>query len=157
MSEEPLRVRRIKDGTVIDHIPAGSALAVLKILGITGKEGYVVAVVMNVESKKIGKKDILKIEGRELEREEVDKIALIAPTATINIIREFKVIKKFRVDLPEKIIGLIKCTNPTCITRKENEPVQPMFKVITKDPLKIQCEYCGTYLTREDIISQLIH
>ena len=85
------------------------------------------------------------------------KATSIPKSSVVNIIREFKVIKKFRVDLPEKIIGLIKCTNPTCITRKENEPVQPMFKVITKDPLKIQCEYCGTYLTREDIISQLIH
>jgi len=155
MSSESLRVRRIREGTVIDHIPAGTALSVLKILGVTGKEGYVIAVVMNVESEKIGKKDIVKIEDRELAKEEVDKIALIAPTATINIIRNYEVVQKYRVNLPDIIIGLIECTNPTCITRRENEPIEATFKVVSRDPLKLQCTYCGTYLTREDVISQL--
>jgi len=156
MSEEPLRVRKIKEGTVIDHIPAGTALSVLKILGITGKEHNVIAVVMNVESGKMSKKDILKIEGRELEKEEVDKIALIAPTATINIVKDYEVVKKYRVKIPEKIRGIVKCKNPTCITRKRNEPVQALFKLIGENPLKLQCTYCGTYLTREDIIEQLV-
>ncbi len=155
MSKRPLLVRKIKNGTVIDHIPAGTALTVLKILGITGREGYVIAIVMNVNSKKLGVKDIVKIEGRELKKEEVDKIALVAPTATINIVRDYAVIDKYKVSLPDRIVGIIKCTNPTCISRKENEPVAPTFKVISRNPVKLQCEYCGTYVTSEDIVAQL--
>jgi aspartate carbamoyltransferase regulatory subunit len=77
--EEKLIVRRIKEGTVIDHISPGSSLNVLKVLGITGEEGMTVALVMNVPSRKMGKKDIVKIEGRELTQDQVDKIALISP------------------------------------------------------------------------------
>ncbi len=82
-----LYVKKIKNGTVIDHISAGYALDVLKILNIKGKESNTVGVVMNVQSKNIEKKDMVKIEGRELKPEEVDKIALISTNATINIIR----------------------------------------------------------------------
>lgn len=154
MIEEPLRVRKIREGTVIDHIPAGLALIVTQILGMTGREGNVIAIVMNVESKKLGKKDILKIEGKELKPKEVNKVALVAPTATINIVREFKVIKKFRVNIPNEIRGIISCPNPTCITKREK--IEPVFKVISKDPLKLQCDYCGTYINREEVIKQLI-
>ena len=93
MEEITLRVSKIKDGTVIDHITSGHALDVVKILGITGKSGNIVTIAMNVPSKRMGKKDIVKIEGRELKAEEVDKIALIAPNATINIIRDYKVVE----------------------------------------------------------------
>ncbi|HDJ27368.1 MAG TPA: aspartate carbamoyltransferase regulatory subunit, partial [Aciduliprofundum sp.] len=98
---EELRVRRIREGTVIDHIPPGKALKVLSILGISGSEGTVVAVLMNVESRKLGKKDIVKLEGRFLTRDEVDEIALVAPTATINIIRDYEVAEKFSLTLPK--------------------------------------------------------
>ncbi len=155
MVNKELRVRKIRNGTVIDHIPAGRSLAVLRILGIRGMEGLVVAIVMNVESKKLGKKDIVKIEERILSREEVDKIALIAPTATINIIKDYKVVKKYRVSLPNEIIGLIKCINPTCISNKPNEPIRPIFTVISRNPPKLQCIYCGTYINYDDIILQL--
>jgi len=154
LSGEELRVKKIKNGTVIDHIPAGHALTVLKILGITGEEGLIIAVLMNVPSKKIGKKDIVKIENMELKKEEVSKISLIAPNATINIIRNFRVIKKFIVEIPSRIQGLLRCINPTCISRKRNEPIESSFKVISKQPLKLQCEFCGTYIEYEDIVSQ---
>ncbi len=154
MSNESLRVRRIKEGTVIDHIPAGLALTVMQILGIKGKEENVIAMVMNVESEKLGKKDILKIEGKELKPEEVNKVALVAPTATINIIKDYAVVKKFRVSIPDEIRGIISCPNPTCITRREQ--IEPRFKVISRNPLKLQCEYCGTYVNREEVIQQLV-
>jgi len=154
MVEEPLRVRKIREGTVIDHIPAGLALTVIQILGITGREGNVIAMVMNVDSKKLGKKDILKIEGKELRPEEVNKVALVAPTATINIVKDFTVIKKFKVDIPSEIKGIISCPNPTCITRTEK--IEPVFKVISKSPLKLQCDYCGTYINKKEVIKQLI-
>ena len=103
VADSELLVRKIREGTVIDHIPAGRALAVLRILGITGREGLRVAVVMNVESRKLGRKDIVKVEGRLLKPHEVDVVALIAPTATINIIRDYKVIEKRKVRLPRLI------------------------------------------------------
>jgi len=112
MNESELRVQKIKDGTVIDHITQGNALNVLRILGITGKEGNIVSIVMNVPSRKLGKKDIVKIEGRELNPREVNMIALIAPKATINIIRDYQVIEKRKVKLPKVIKGIVKCINP---------------------------------------------
>src|SRR3989337_4262552 len=94
-TEKEMRVRRIKHGTVIDHITAGQALNVLRILGVSGTTKAVVSVAMNVPSGAIGSKDIVKVENRELEEEEVDRISLIAPNATINIIRDFEVIETY--------------------------------------------------------------
>ncbi len=147
-----LLVRKIKRGTVIDHIPAGRSLDVLRILGITGKENIRVAVVMNVESKRLGKKDIVKIEDRILSWDEVNLISLIAPTATINIIEDYMVKEKRRVEIPMYIKGLIKCRNPTCISNLPREPIQTVFTLISKKPLKLRCEYCGTYHKEEDIL-----
>jgi aspartate carbamoyltransferase regulatory subunit len=135
-----LKVTPIKDGTVIDHITPGRALKVLRVLKIPESTASVVSVLMNVNGKK-GKKDIVKIENRELDPKEVDKIALIAPKATINIIRDFEVIKKHKVQLPSEVVGLTKCSNPTCISNAR-EPVESRFQVITKDPLRIKCYYC---------------
>ncbi len=154
--KEGLYVRKIKDGTVIDHIPAGRALIVLKILGITGKEGLRVAIVMNVESSRLGMKDIVKIEGLYLNEEDVNKISLIAPTATVNVIRDYVVVKKFKVKPPEVIEDIISCPNPTCITRKSKEPIKPRFKVIQTNPLKLQCIYCGSLISENEIIEQLL-
>ena len=156
MIENQLMVRKIRDGTVIDHIPAGRALNVLKILGITGREGFVVAIVMNVESKKLGKKDIVKTEGRFLDISEVNKIALIAPTATINIIKDYRVVEKKRVAVPDVIKGIIRCVNPNCITNQPREPVEPVFTTVSKSPLKVACKYCGQIMTQEDIVRQLV-
>jgi len=140
MKKKELKIPRIKDGTVIDHIPPGNAIKVLHILGIPHSSSSVVSVAMNVRSK-MGKKDIVKVENRELDRHEVDKIALIAPKATINIIRDYEVAKKHRVELPDEIIGIVKCSNPTCISNSK-EPVKSRFKVINKDPPRIRCYYC---------------
>jgi aspartate carbamoyltransferase regulatory subunit len=140
--ERELKVRKIEEGTVIDHITSGNALSVLRILGITGREPLTVSVLMNVPSKKMDRKDIVKIEGRELNPQEVDKIALIAPRATINIIRNYKVVSKKRVKLPSTIRGIIRCTSPTCISNS-SEPIHPLFKVERESPLELKCYYCG--------------
>ena len=153
MEETILRVSKIKDGTVIDHITSGHALDVVKILGITGKSGNIVTIAMNVPSKRMGKKDIVKIEGRELKAEEVDKIALIAPNATINIIRDYKVVDKKRVQLPKVIKNIVRCANPACISNS-NEPVQPTFYVESQEPLYLKCHYCGYLMEREEILKQ---
>jgi aspartate carbamoyltransferase regulatory subunit len=151
---EEMLVRRIKDGTVIDHIPRGQGLNVLKILGVRGGEDYTVAMVMNVESKKLGKKDIIKIEGREIASEEVDRIALIAPEATINSIKNYRVTKKMKVKLPDEIKGIINCTNPNCVSNKPREPVKPSFVVTSRAPILLVCNYCGTYITHEEVVAQ---
>jgi len=149
-----LRVTKIREGTVIDHITAGYALIVLRILGITGREGFVVSVAMNVPSQKLGRKDIVKIEGRELSPEEVDRIALVAPKATINIIRDYEVVRKHRVRLPKIIRNIIKCMNPACITNSR-EPVEPTFYVISEEPLKLRCHYCGRIMEQADVLASL--
>ena len=153
MAETTLRVSKIKDGTVIDHITAGHALDVLKILGITGRVNSVVTVGMNVPSKTLGLKDMVKIEGRELKSEEVDKIALLAPHASINIIRNYKVVDKQLVRLPTEIRDTIKCANPACISNSK-EPVKPTFYVETQEPLRLRCHYCGYIMEKEDIPKQ---
>ncbi len=157
MGEEVKRliVTKIKDGTVIDHIEAGRALYVLKILGITGEENFTIAVVMNVESKRMGLKDIVKLEKMELKKEQVDEIALIAPNATINIIRDYRVVKKYKVEVPKTIEGLISCINPNCITNQKREPVKSTFYVKSLKPLILVCKYCGEEIHHEDIIKQL--
>ncbi len=136
-----LKVQPIKDGTVIDHIPPGNAFKVLKILGITESlPDSVISIAINVVGKR-GKKDIVKIENRELKAEEVDKIALIAPNATINIIRNYEVVEKRRVEVPDEIVGIVKCPNPNCISNTR-EPIKTRFIVKSRQPLKIKCYYC---------------
>lgn len=153
MSETTLRVSKIRDGTVIDHITAGHALDVLKILGITDHVNGVVTVGMNVPSKTLGLKDMVKIEGRELKSEEVDKIALLAPHASINIIRNYKVVDKQVVRLPNVIREAVKCANPACISNSK-EPVKSTFYVDNKEPLRLRCHYCGYIMEKQDIPKQ---
>ncbi|MEA1932671.1 aspartate carbamoyltransferase regulatory subunit [Halohasta litorea] len=142
MSDHELRVSKIRNGTVIDHVSGGHALNVLSILGIDGSEGLGVSVVMNVPSDRLGRKDVVKVEDRELSQSEVDVISLIAPEATINIIREFEVVQKNRVDRPETVVGLLSCPNRNCITN-ENEPVETNFTVVDDD---VRCTYCSTII-----------
>lgn len=154
--DEPkvLRVKPINNGTVIDHIAGGQALNVLKILGIAGTTNATVSVVMNVESRKLCKKDIVKVEDRELLEEEVNRIALIAPAASINIIRDGTVIEKRAVDLPDEIVGVVRCQNPNCISNTL-EPIKSRMLVETKNPVLLRCLYCEKPLT-ERIAEYLI-
>ena len=148
-----MRVRPIMQGTVIDHITAGQALNVLKILGIYGTTTAVVSVAMNVPSGVLGFKDIVKVEDRELEEEEVDRISLIASNATINIIRDFEVKEKYKVDLPEHLDGVVKCDNPNCISNTK-EPVISKF-IVNKKPVELRCIYCD-HVISEGIADHLI-
>ena len=140
--KKELKVVPIKNGTVIDHIARGQALNVLKILAITAKTDAVLSVAMNVLSKKMGRKDIVKVEDRELKPKEVDKIALIAPNATINIIRDYEVIAKHTVYLPKSIDGIIRCANPNCISNAKKEPVISQFLTVSENPPLFRCFYC---------------
>lgn len=154
MTKSELKIRAIENGTVIDHITANKALHILKILGLPDSETKNVTIAMNVSSAEIGRKDILKIENRELDPEELNQVALIAPKATINIIRDFKPIRKDKIVLPEKITSILKCTNPKCITNYENEPITPIFNVIETYPPVVRCHYCEKLIKTEDIDKQ---
>jgi aspartate carbamoyltransferase regulatory subunit len=138
--KKELKIPLIKDGTVIDHITAGNAVKVLHILGIPKSSSSIVSVAMNVRSR-FGKKDIVKVENREIDPNEVNKIALIAPKATINFIRDYEVTKKHRVKLPKEVIGIVSCSNPTCVSNAK-EPVKSRFTIISEDPPRIKCYYC---------------
>ncbi|MEM4486114.1 MAG: aspartate carbamoyltransferase regulatory subunit [Zestosphaera sp.] len=144
MSSPTLTVSKIRRGTIIDHIPAGRALEVLRMLGITGREGFRTAVLMNVESRRLGRKDIVKIEDEFLDPKELNLIALVAPSATINIVEDYEVKRKFKVAVPDIVEDLLKCPNPTCISNKAGEPVRSRLRRLRDDPLELQCIYCGT-------------
>jgi aspartate carbamoyltransferase regulatory subunit len=148
---EGLLINPIKNGTVIDHITSGEALNVLKIIGITGTTTESVSVATNVSSGKIGKKDIVKIENRELRKEEMDRIALIAPRVSINIIRDYKVYAKGGVERPKFLLGVVRCPNPGCITNA-HEPVSSRFEVL---PNGLHCMYCDWLITT-DITGHMI-
>jgi aspartate carbamoyltransferase regulatory subunit len=154
VSDKELRVSKIKDGTVIDHINGGYALDVVKILGITGREKSVITITINVPSKRLRVKDIVKIEGRAINTQEVNRIALVAPHATINIIRDYKVVEKVEVKLPKVIEAIIKCANPACISNS-NEPATVRFYVESEEPLLLKCHYCGYILEEADVLRQL--
>jgi len=147
-ADRELRVSKIRSGTVIDHIEGGQALNVLALLGIDGSEGEAVSVAMNVPSGRLDHKDVVKVENRELSQDELDVLALIAPDATINIIRDYEVVEKARVERPEVVVGVLECPNRACITRS-GEPVASRFEVLEEG---VRCEYCGT-IVREDIAS----
>jgi len=150
-ARQGLLISPIENGTVIDHITAGEALNVLHIIGITGTTQESISVATNVESEKIGYKDIVKIKNRELRKEEVDRIALIAPRASINIIRDYKVWEKKGVEIPSEVVGIVRCPNPGCISNT-NEPIQSCFLVQAKG---LRCVYCD-WLISKDITSHIM-
>ena len=147
-----LLVRRIKDGTVIDHIESGKALLVLRTLDITGKEGNVITVALNVPSSKHDKKDIIKVENKFLEKNETNKLALIAPHATINIIKEYRLVEKRKIQLPDSIIGVFKCPNLKCVTNSD-EYIKPVINIIDKEKIILRCRYCFRTLTINELVS----
>jgi len=140
--DKVLKIKTIKNGIVIDHIRQGKAPDVLKILGIDENFRDALTFAMNVPSRDLGRKDIVKVENRDIDTNEINKIAIIAPDATINIIKDYKVVRKEKVTLPEQIIGIIKCPNPQCITNKEREPITSVFVVKQVNPLILRCKYC---------------
>lgn len=135
-----LAVAALCNGTVIDHIPSEQLFKAVKILGIE-KVKSAVTIGNNLDSKKLGNKGIIKVADVFFPEDTLNRIALIAPTAVINIIRDYKVVEKFPVALPDTIIGLVKCGNPKCITN--NEPMRTRFSVIDRKDVTIACHYCS--------------
>ncbi len=145
MQESDLIVRRIKDGTVIDHIDQGKGLRVLEALDMDGSEGNVITVALNVPSGKSKKKDMIKVENKYLENDDTNKLAVIAPNSTVNIIKNYKLVEKRRVSLPNEIERIFKCSNPDCVTNSP-EHIESTMDVIDKTGLVLKCRYCSRIL-----------
>ena len=148
MDESELTVRRIREGTVIDHIDAGRGLRVASALGIDGSNGDTVTVALNVPSAKHGKKDIIKVEGVLLKDDDTSKLAVIAPRATVNIVRSYRLVEKRRASLPDAIGRIFMCTNPDCVTNS-GEPIESVMDVIDRDGRVLKCRYCDRILDNE--------
>ena len=145
MEQSELMVRRIKEGTVIDHIDEGKGLQVLDALRIDGQDGSLITLAMNVPSGKSKKKDIIKVENKFLKDDDTNKIAIIASKATINIIKNYKLIEKRRVALPNEIDKIFRCTNLDCITNS-TEHIESIMDVIDKEGMVLKCRYCARIL-----------
>ncbi len=139
MTKKELQVSAIENGTVIDHIPANKLFDVISVLGINRMENAM-TFGTNLRSNKLGKKAIIKIWDKFLEDSEVNKLALVAPSAKINIIRDYDVVEKKKVNVPERVEGIVKCMNPKCITN--HEFVKTKFAVINNSPIVLKCHYC---------------
>ncbi|MCC5831521.1 MAG: aspartate carbamoyltransferase regulatory subunit [Chlamydiales bacterium] len=135
-----LSVAAIGEGTVIDHIPAGEGMRIVRLLELAGHR-HQVTLGLNLPSKRLGYKDLIKVEGREVTEEEASQIAIFAPHATINIIRGYRIAKKFTVTLPEKVSQVLCCPNERCITNHESTPTR--FEVSKRiRSVQLKCYYC---------------
>ncbi len=141
-----LKVSAIENGTVIDHIPSNAVFKVIRILKLEAFENMVLFAT-NLESKKYGKKGIVKVSNKFFAPEELNKIALVAPLASVIEIRDFQVRSKTIVEIPDKIKGIVKCFNPNCVTNKEE--VSAIFVVADKETIRLKCHYCEKITTRE--------
>lgn len=139
MSEKYMKVEKIEHGTVIDHIMAGMAFDVIRVLGLRNDRSM--SILVNSHSRKGGKKDILKIENVELSDEEASRVALVSPLATINIIANGSVVKKFNVEAPKVVKGILSCSNPNCISNQK-EPVTTEFHLGPDEEHRYICAYC---------------
>ena len=146
MAKKELQVSAIENGTVIDHIPEDKLFDVINVLGIADMENAM-TFGTNLRSVKLGKKAIIKIWDKFLEDDEVNKLALVAPAAKINIIRDYDVVEKKTVNVPEKVEGIVKCMNPKCITN--HEYVRTKFTVVNDSPIVLKCHYCEKLTDQE--------
>jgi aspartate carbamoyltransferase regulatory subunit len=141
-------VRAIENGTAIDHIPAHNLFKVISILRLDKIDSQI-TFGTNLESKKLGRKAIIKLENKYFLDEEINKIALVAPQAKLNIIKNYQVIEKRQVVVPDQIVGIAKCVNPKCITN--NEQVLTKFTVISKKEVALKCHYCEKITQQEQM------
>ena len=164
--KKELQVAALENGTAIDHIPPSQLFKVASLLGLekmnntitignnfhSNKMGCkgMITIGNNFHSNKMGCKGMLKIADKFFEEDEINRIAMIAPNIILNIIRDYEVVEKKTVTLPDELIGLVKCNNPKCITN--NEPMLSRFHVIDKEKGTIKCHYCERKINKEDII-----
>lgn len=147
--EKQLKVSAIKDGTVLDHIPSDQVFRVIDILGLNNIPNQI-TFGTNLESKLLGKKGIIKISDKYFEAADINRIALIAPQAKINIIHDFEVVEKRVLTIPPSIKGIVKCMNPMCITN--HQPIETLFSTIVEHPdIKLVCHFCEKTTDRDNL------
>ena len=140
MSEKKeLQVAALKNGTVIDHIPSNKLFTVVSLLGLQDEDANI-TIGNNFESKKLGKKGIIKIADRFFTEEEISRLSVVASKIKLNIIRDYEVVEKKEVEMPDELRGIVKCNNPKCITN--NEPMNTVFHVVNKEKGILKCHYC---------------
>jgi aspartate carbamoyltransferase regulatory subunit len=149
MKDKFLEVSAIQDGTVIDHIPADSLFKVISILKLDKIENTI-TFGTNLESKKLERKAIIKLSGVFFKNKDINRIALVAPEAKLNIIRDYDVVEKKLVEIPDEIMGIVKCVNPMCVTN--NEKVSTKFHVVDYKPVKLRCHYCEKITDKEHMV-----
>jgi aspartate carbamoyltransferase regulatory subunit len=147
--KKELQVAAIKNGTVIDHIPPEQLFKVARLIGLSEMKNRI-TIGNNLESKKTGHKGVIKITDKFFEKDEISRIAIVAPNAALNIIRDYEVADKTPISLPDELIDIVKCNNPKCITN--NEPMRTYFHVIDKSTGTVKCRYCERKINREDIV-----
>jgi aspartate carbamoyltransferase regulatory subunit len=143
-----LQVAAIQNGTVIDHIPATELFSVVSLLGLEHMSNKI-TIGFNFDSKKLGKKGIIKIADKYLTDDELNRLSVVAPHVVMSIIRDYEVVEKHNVEMPSELRGIVKCANPKCITN--NEPMQTLFHVVDKDNCVLRCHYCEKELKRDEI------
>ncbi|MCU4175373.1 aspartate carbamoyltransferase regulatory subunit [Marinilabiliaceae bacterium N1Y90] len=148
MPKKELSVSAIKNGTVIDHIPATHLFKVISILGLDKSENQI-TFGTNLKSKLQGRKAIIKVAKKYFADEDINKISLVAPHAKLNIIKDYNVVEKKTVEIPENIIGIAKCFNPKCITNNENMVTK--FALVEKEPIALKCQYCEKITNEEHL------
>lgn len=149
INKKELQVAALENGTAIDHIPPSRLFKVAKMLGLENMDNTI-TIGNNFHSNKMGCKGVIKISDKFFAEDEINRIAIIAPNVILNIIRDYEVVEKKTVTLPEELVGLVKCNNPKCITN--NEPMPTRFDVIDKETGTIKCRYCERKINKEDII-----
>lgn len=148
MKDKRLSVSAIKEGTVIDHVPASALFKVVSILNLE-KLDTMITIGNSLGSDKLGKKGIIKLSKVFFKDDDINKIALVAPCAKLNLIRDYEVVEKRVVEIPDIIVGIAKCVNPKCITN--NEAVTTRFEVVSKSEVKLKCHYCEKITSRKNI------
>lgn len=138
-----LNVDTIKNGLVIDHIKAGCGPQIFHWLGLDSAS-FSCALIMNVPSKKSGRKDIIKIDN--IINIDYSVLGFIDPNISVNVISDEKIVRKIRMELPERVEGVIHCKNPRCITVTEKY-VNQTFKLISREKAQYRCEYCDALYT----------
>ncbi len=144
-----LQVAALESGTAIDHIPSNAVFKVVSILQLQKLENRI-TIGNNLSSSKMSKKGIIKISDKFFKEDEINKIALVAPNINLNIIKNYEVIEKKKVTLPDEIVEIVACNNPKCITN--NEPMNTRFHVIDKERVILQCHYCELKITKEEVV-----
>jgi len=146
MVTKELKVSAIKDGTAIDRIPSDVLFKVINILGLQNCENQI-TFGMNLESEKLGQKAIIKVTDRFFTWDEINRISLVAPMAKLNVIKDYAVVEKRNVEVPDTVENILKCINPKCVTN--HEKIKTKFRKVSSNPLEMQCCYCEKHIDQD--------